>query len=92
MSTPDPVTQIEMYRRMLRIRRFDETVKTLFDRGRIPGSIHLSIGQEAEVVGVCMALATDDCMVGNHRCPSWAWVESARWRSATVPTSSGGNA
>ncbi len=67
MSTPDPATQLEMYRRMLRIRRFDETVKTLFDRGRIPGSVHLSIGQEAEVVGACMALASDDYMVGNHR-------------------------
>ncbi|WP_372717778.1 thiamine pyrophosphate-dependent dehydrogenase E1 component subunit alpha [Immundisolibacter sp.] len=67
MSTPDPATQLEMYRRMLRIRRFDETVKTLFDRGRIPGSVHLSIGQEAEVVGACMALAGDDYMVGNHR-------------------------
>lgn len=67
MSTPDPATQLEMYRRMLRIRRFDETVKTLFDRGRIPGSVHLSIGQEAEVVGACMALRADDTMVGNHR-------------------------
>ena len=67
MFTPDPATQLEMYRRMLRIRRFEETVKTLFDRGRIPGSVHLSIGQEAEVVGACMALRRDDTMVGNHR-------------------------
>ncbi len=67
MLTPDSATQLEMYRRMLRIRRFDETVKTLFDRGRIPGSVHLSIGQEAEVVGACMALRRDDTMVGNHR-------------------------
>jgi TPP-dependent pyruvate/acetoin dehydrogenase alpha subunit len=67
MPTPAPATQLEMYRRMLRIRHFDETVKTLFDRGRIPGSVHLSIGQEAEVVGACMALRRDDTMVGNHR-------------------------
>ncbi len=67
MPTPDAATQLEMHRRMLRIRRFDETVKTLFDRGRIPGSVHLSIGQEAEVVGACMALRGDDTMVGNHR-------------------------
>jgi pyruvate dehydrogenase E1 component alpha subunit len=67
MLTPDSAAQFEMYRRMLRIRRFDETVKTLFDRGRIPGSVHLSIGQEAEVVGACMALRGDDTMVGNHR-------------------------
>jgi pyruvate dehydrogenase E1 component alpha subunit len=67
MTPPDSAAQLEMYRRMLRIRRFDETVKTLFDRGRIPGSVHLSIGQEAEVVGACMALRGDDTMVGNHR-------------------------
>lgn len=58
---------LEMYRRMGLIRHFDEAVKKLFNSGRIPGSAHLSIGQEGEVVGACMALADDDYMVGNHR-------------------------
>ena len=30
-------------------------------------SVHLSIGQEAEIVGACMALTTEDYIVGNHR-------------------------
>lgn len=52
---------------MMLIRHFDEAVKKLFNAGRIPGSAHLSIGQEGEVVGACMALGREDYMVGNHR-------------------------
>jgi pyruvate dehydrogenase E1 component alpha subunit len=36
-------------------------------RGEIPGTVHTSIGQEAQVVGACMALAEGDYMTGNHR-------------------------
>jgi pyruvate dehydrogenase E1 component alpha subunit len=65
--TPPPELMLEMYRRMLRIRRFDERIKTLVNRGAFPGAAHTSIGQEAEVVGACMALRDDDYMTGNHR-------------------------
>jgi acetoin:2,6-dichlorophenolindophenol oxidoreductase subunit alpha len=58
---------VEMYRRQLRIRRFDEKAMELLAKGEIPGSVHTTIGQEAEVVGACMALRRDDYMVGNHR-------------------------
>jgi 2-oxoisovalerate dehydrogenase E1 component len=58
---------LEMQRRMLRIRYFEEAVKKAAKRGQFPGSVHLSIGQEAEVVGACMALRSDDYMTGNHR-------------------------
>ena len=63
----DRSLQLEMYRRLGLIRYFDEAVQKLFNSGRIPGSAHLSIGQEGEVVGACMALRADDYMVGNHR-------------------------
>ncbi|MGH7777069.1 MAG: thiamine pyrophosphate-dependent enzyme, partial [Candidatus Dormibacterales bacterium] len=56
-----------MQRRMLRIRRFEETVRGLVKRGELPGAAHTSIGQEAEVVGACMAVREDDYMTGNHR-------------------------
>lgn len=55
----------EMLRRMLRIRLFDERAAAL--RSRLAGPIHNSIGQEAEIVGACMALRDDDYMTGNHR-------------------------
>jgi pyruvate dehydrogenase E1 component alpha subunit len=58
---------IEMYRRMVRIRLFEQTVTDLALKGQIAGSAHTSIGQEGEIVGACMALRTDDYMIGNHR-------------------------
>jgi acetoin:2,6-dichlorophenolindophenol oxidoreductase subunit alpha len=58
---------LEMARRILRIRRFEETAAQLSKNGVIPGALHLSIGQEGEIVGACMALRSDDYMAGNHR-------------------------
>ncbi len=60
-------TLLEMQRRMLRIRRFDERASKMVKRGQIPGTVHTSIGQEAQVVGACMALGDRDYMSGNHR-------------------------
>src|SRR6201984_3675748 len=57
----------EMYTRMLRIRRFEEEGMRLYKAGQIPGAYHASIGQEATIVGACMALRTDDAMTGTHR-------------------------
>ncbi len=58
---------LEMQRRMLRIRLFDERASKMVRRGQIPGTVHTSIGQEAQVVGACMALDDGDYMTGNHR-------------------------
>lgn len=60
-------TLVEMQRRMLRIRRFDERASKMVKRGHIPGTVHTSIGQEAQVVGAAMALADGDYTAGNHR-------------------------
>ena len=65
--TLDTPTLIEMQRRMLRIRHFDLRASKMVKRGQIPGTVHTSIGQEAQVVGACMALADGDYMSGNHR-------------------------
>jgi pyruvate dehydrogenase E1 component alpha subunit len=59
--------QREAYRRMLRIRRFEEEGTRLYMAGQIPGAYHASIGQEATIVGACMALRDDDAMTGTHR-------------------------
>ncbi len=63
----DKSTLLEMQRRMLRIRRFDERASKMVKHGLIPGTVHTSIGQEAQVVGACMALDDGDYMTGNHR-------------------------
>lgn len=57
----------EMLRRMLRIRLFEERASILRVQEPLPGVLHNSIGQEAEIVGACMALRDDDYMTGNHR-------------------------
>jgi acetoin:2,6-dichlorophenolindophenol oxidoreductase subunit alpha len=59
--------QREAYRRMLRIRKFEEEGTRQFKAGKIPGAFHASIGQEAAIVGACLALRDDDTIVGTHR-------------------------
>ena len=59
--------KLEMYRRMQRIRRFDLAAEVQLKEGNIPGVCHSSIGQEAAIVGACMAMRNDDYMAGNHR-------------------------
>jgi pyruvate dehydrogenase E1 component alpha subunit len=57
---------VEMYKRMIRIRLFEETAYER--RAHLAGGPgHSSIGMEGSVVGACMALRTDDYMVGTHR-------------------------
>jgi TPP-dependent pyruvate/acetoin dehydrogenase alpha subunit len=58
---------IEAYRRMMRIRKFEEEGMRLFIAGKIPGAYHASIGEEATIVGACLALRVDDAMTGTHR-------------------------
>lgn len=57
----------EMYRRLERIRQFEDQVVLFKRRGAIFGPVHTATGQEGEIVGACMALRDDDYMVGNHR-------------------------
>ena len=58
---------VEMYRRMLLIRRFDEQARALFMRDLVRGSTHTYTGQEAIAVGACAALRDDDLITSTHR-------------------------
>ncbi len=57
----------EAYFRMLKIRGFEQAVTQLVTEGEVPGAVHTSIGQEAAIVGACMALDRDDYISGTHR-------------------------
>jgi pyruvate dehydrogenase E1 component alpha subunit len=57
----------EAMRRMFSIRHFEDVAVELHKNGEVRGALHTSHGQEAEIVGACMALRLDDYMVGNHR-------------------------
>lgn len=63
----EPTLLIEMYRRMLTIRFFEEAVFDVYRKGWMPGLAHLSDGQEATPVGVCMALRAEDTITSTHR-------------------------
>jgi 2-oxoisovalerate dehydrogenase E1 component len=63
-----PATELlEMHRRMLVIRGFEERVSTLYRDGEVPGFVHLSIGQEAAAVGACWPLHPADVITSTHR-------------------------
>lgn len=64
---PSLGAQIEMYQRMLTIRRFEERCNQLFMQGKIPSTLHLYIGQEAVAVGVCSHLTERDYATSTHR-------------------------
>jgi TPP-dependent pyruvate/acetoin dehydrogenase alpha subunit len=58
---------IEMYRKMLLIRRFEEAIFDLYRDGKMPGLAHLYAGEEAVAVGACAALNPDDYITSTHR-------------------------
>lgn len=57
----------EMYRRMVRIREFEEQAGLLMEQDRVHGSVHLYIGQEAIAIAVCALLTNDDFVTSTHR-------------------------
>lgn len=63
----ESVDLLELYRRMLLVRHFEEAVFDVYRRGWMPGLAHLSDGQEATPVGVCAALRQDDTITSTHR-------------------------
>jgi acetoin:2,6-dichlorophenolindophenol oxidoreductase subunit alpha len=63
----DKEFQLELYRRMVRIRRFEEAVMEVYLRGLMPGLAHSYAGEEAIAVGVCAALREDDFITSTHR-------------------------
>ena len=58
---------MRMLRRMMLIRRFDETVMEMVQRGELVGAAHTYIGEEAVAVGACASLRDEDYITGNHR-------------------------
>ena len=57
----------DLHERMLRIRFFEEAAGRLFEANKMPGFIHLYVGQEAVAAGVCVALRDDDQISSTHR-------------------------
>jgi 2-oxoisovalerate dehydrogenase E1 component len=62
---------------MRTIRRFEEMVLALSREGRIAGSVHLCLGQEAIPVGTMAALGEEDLVLSTYRGHGWALATGA---------------
>jgi TPP-dependent pyruvate/acetoin dehydrogenase alpha subunit len=60
-------TLMDLHRRMVRIRLFEEAAGRLAEAAKLPGFLHLYVGQEAVASGVCVALTDDDQITSTHR-------------------------
>jgi acetoin:2,6-dichlorophenolindophenol oxidoreductase subunit alpha len=54
-------------RRMILVRRFEESAEQAYMRGLIHGTMHLSIGQEASAIGMTLLLNDEDYITSTHR-------------------------
>lgn len=72
-QVPDPSPEAspevlkDLHRRMVRIRKFEEAAGRLAEGGKLPGFLHLYVGEEAVASGVCVALTDDDQISSTHR-------------------------
>jgi TPP-dependent pyruvate/acetoin dehydrogenase alpha subunit len=57
-----------LYKTMLLIRRFEERLQVEFSAGKLVGTTHVYIGQEADAAGVFFASDPNDVVFSNHRC------------------------
>ncbi|GAY09747.1 thiamine pyrophosphate-dependent dehydrogenase E1 component subunit alpha [Pseudonocardia sp. N23] len=74
MATPDTdvrghvtVTDVDLYTRMLLIRRAEERLIVACADGSLPGGVHLYIGEEAVAVGACAVMTDRDYVTSTHR-------------------------
>ena len=67
MAAKNKQWYFDIYKKMCLIRQFEYKVSELFLRGLIPGTVHLSFGEEGVAVGVAAALRDDDFIIPTHR-------------------------
>ena len=59
--------QLELFGKMLLIRKVEEALGAASHAGDLPGPVHLYVGQEAVAVGVCAHLSDRDWIASTHR-------------------------
>ena len=59
--------RLDLFRLMMRIRRFEERCLRAYQQGRIGGFLHLYIGQEAVAVGCCSVMEKSDHVITAYR-------------------------
>jgi pyruvate dehydrogenase E1 component alpha subunit len=71
---------LDLHRRMVRIRLFEESAGKLVESGDMPGFLHLYVGQEAVAAGVMSVLRDDDQITSTHRGHGHAIAKGAEFR------------
>ena len=64
---PTDQTLKELHFKMVRIRRFEENAGRMMEDGKIPGALHLYVGEEAVAAGVMQHLSDEDQITSTHR-------------------------
>ncbi len=78
MKALDKALLLEIYRKMVAVRVFEETAADLFLKGQLPGFLHSYIGEEAVAAGVCAHLTPQDMITSTHRGHGHAVAKGAR--------------
>ena len=73
-TLPDPASASEWLQSMTLIRRFEERAAEMYARAKIGGFLHLSIGEEATIVGSARALRDEDYLISTYRSHGHALV------------------
>lgn len=84
VSAPSLPSQLvaSLYRSMVLIREFELKAREVFRSGRMPGFIHVYVGEEAVAAGVCAQLRRDDYVASTHRGHGHALAKGVTPRSA----------
>jgi pyruvate dehydrogenase E1 component alpha subunit len=62
-----PDVLVDIHRRMVRIRVFETEAGKLMEENRVPGALHLYVGQEAVAAAMCACLRDTDQITSTHR-------------------------
>ncbi|WP_246682983.1 thiamine pyrophosphate-dependent enzyme [Mesorhizobium sp. B2-1-3A] len=66
-NLPDRKILLDLFERMVLLRRFESIAQIACRKGETPGFLHLYIGEEATGVGVCAHLRPTDWVTSTHR-------------------------
>jgi pyruvate dehydrogenase E1 component alpha subunit len=73
-ALPEPDVAREWLATMTLIRRFEERAGEMYARAKVGGFLHLSIGEEATIVGSARALRASDYLISTYRSHGHALV------------------
>ena len=74
---PDPDVAREWLRSMILIRRFEERAGEMYAKAKVGGFLHLSIGEEATIVGAVRAMRDEDYLISTYRSHGHALARGA---------------